>query len=50
MFAVLHPLVAPADKGLFEAAGLYLVRVTAVEVPDHPKLYGPRSSGSTKYS
>jgi hypothetical protein len=41
LLAALHPLVAPADKGLFESAGLYLVRVTAVEVPDHPKLYGP---------
>lgn len=32
--------VGPADRGPFEAAGLYLVRVTAVEVPDHQRLFG----------
>jgi len=41
LFAALHPFVIPAEHGLFGSAGLYLVRVTAVEVPNHPKLYGP---------
>ena len=40
LFAVLQLFTAPADRGLFETAGLYLVRVTAVEVPDHPRLLG----------
>jgi hypothetical protein len=41
LFATLQPFITPAKHGLFESAGLYLVRVTAVEVPVHPKLYGP---------
>jgi hypothetical protein len=40
LFAALQPFLSPAAPGLFEAANLYLVRVTAVKVPDHPKLYG----------
>lgn len=41
LLAALHPFITPTSKGLFEEAELYLVRLTAVEVPDHPKLYGP---------
>jgi hypothetical protein len=35
-----QPFGTPAEHGLFETKRLYLVRVTATEVPNHPKLYG----------
>jgi hypothetical protein len=38
--AVLAPYTTPAEHGPFQSAGLYLVRVTAVEVPDNGKLLG----------
>jgi hypothetical protein len=39
-FAFLH-LVAPGTEGgLFKLEGIYLMRVSALEVPDHPKLFG----------
>lgn len=40
IFAVFCAFTTPADHGLFEAAGLYLLKVTAVKVPDHAKLLG----------
>lgn len=40
LFAALGPLVTPLPAGLFEAEGLWLVRATAVHVPDHPRLFG----------
>jgi hypothetical protein len=40
LLTAIDPLVAPAKEGLFEAGRLWLVRVTPVQVPDHPRLFG----------
>ncbi len=40
VLAVLQSVIASAEIGPFTTADLYLVRVTAVKVPDHPRLFG----------
>lgn len=40
ILATVASLAVPQERGLFEAAGLYLFRVAAVKVPDDVKLLG----------
>jgi len=40
LFATIVSFLIPAERGFFHSTGIYLVRVEAVKVPDHPKLLG----------